>query len=339
MKGFRWAISKPVIVETALSPEEVSARLTAAVLPWRVHRGEFLDAASEGDFPVAGWVKAHSCRLHYHSVYRRGGGRSLYLRFEGQGTGTKLDGEFRFGLDAVLPPLAVALLAIWRVWNPTGRGGGLAIGVLCGLGVVMLGVVAELGQLYWTRQGEQVVLKFVEDTLLDRPLGTQVPAQLRGEVFPITDSARPGRVDIRVSQQFSMKPSEVYRAFLNASVARTFLFATETGTMVRAEINARVGGEFTFVDRRDGVDVLHTGHYVALGPGRCISFDFKVPMFSDASATVTMELWPVWQGCEVVLMCEGVLPEWGESTREGWSGMLKRAARVLAKDRGRVGVA
>jgi hypothetical protein len=38
-------------------------------------------------------------------------------------------------------------------------------------------------------------------------------------------------------------------------------------------------------------------------------------------------------------MCEGVLPEWGESTREGWSGMLKRAARVLAKDSGRVGVA
>jgi uncharacterized protein YndB with AHSA1/START domain len=208
------------------------------------------------------------------------------------------------------------------------------IGVLSGLGALMLCVATELGQLFWTRRDEDFLLKFVEGTLQDDAVRQQSAAKLSGEAFPIRESARPGRVDVRVSQQFSVKPSEVYRAFLNPRMARQFLFATEAGTIVRAEINARIGGEFTFVDRRDGVDVLHTGHYVELDPGRCISFDFKVPVYSDASATVTLEFLPVWQGCNVMLTCEGVLPAWGEATRDGWSSILRKAAAVLTEEAG-----
>ncbi len=188
--------------------------------------------------------------------------------------------------------------------------------------------------MYWTRKDERFVLTFIEGVLRESAERGSAAADLHAEVFPVQKSARPGRVDVRVSQEFSRKPSEVYRAFLNPSLARQFLFATETGTMVRAEINARIGGEFTFVDRRDGVDVLHMGHYVELDPGRCVAFDFNVPMFSDATATVTIEFLTVWQGCNVMLTCEGVLPAWGEATRDGWSAMLRKAATVLTEQAG-----
>jgi uncharacterized protein YndB with AHSA1/START domain len=330
----RWPLSTPVMFETALAPKEVQARLKAAVLPGHARRGGFLDAATEGDFPVEGWVRAGSCRLQYHGSYRRGGGRCLYLLFEPQGTGTKLHGEFRFGLDAVAPLLAFAVFVLWRIWNGTGRGAGLEVAVLCGAFVLMFGFVAESAQMYWTRRDEQFVLTFVEGVLQESAEGGSAAVELHGKMFPVQESARPGRVDVRLSQEFSRKPSEVYRAFLNPNLARQFLFATEAGTIVRTEINARIGGEFTFVDRRDGVDVLHTGHYVQLDPGSCIAFDFKVPMYSDASSTVTLEFLPMWQGCNVMLTCEGVLPAWGEATRDGWSAILRKAAAVLTEQSG-----
>ena len=80
-----------------------------------------------------------------------------------------------------------------------------------------------------------------------------------------------------VTQKFASDEESIYDAFLDPKTASKFLFATPTGTMVRAEIDARVGGRYTFVERRDGADVLHTGEYLELLRPLRMVFTFAVP--------------------------------------------------------------
>jgi hypothetical protein len=71
-------------------------------------------------------------------------------------------------------------------------------------------------------------------------------------------------INVRVSRRYDASPERVFDAFLDPEKAGRFMFATETGQMVRVEIDPRVGGKFAFVDRRDGTDVEHTGEYLEI---------------------------------------------------------------------------
>jgi uncharacterized protein YndB with AHSA1/START domain len=70
------------------------------------------------------------------------------------------------------------------------------------------------------------------------------------------------RITVSVSHTYTASPERVFDAWVDSKKAAKFFFATETGEVVRCEIDARVGGTFTVVDRRDGKDVLHTGKYI-----------------------------------------------------------------------------
>ena len=67
------------------------------------------------------------------------------------------------------------------------------------------------------------------------------------------------KVLVRVTHHFDASAERVYDAFLDPRQARKFMFATATGQIVRCDIDARVGGTFTIVDRRRGEDVTHSG--------------------------------------------------------------------------------
>ena len=90
-------------------------------------------------------------------------------------------------------------------------------------------------------------------------------------------------VTVRVTRRFSASPERVFDAWLDPAKARTFLFATKTGEMVKAETDPRVGGRFTFTDRRDGVDVDHMGEYLTIDRPRKLVFTFVVPLYSVGS--------------------------------------------------------
>lgn len=147
-------------------------------------------------------------------------------------------------------------------------------------------------------------------------------------------------VSVRVTHRFDASAERVYDAFLDPAKAAVFLFATPTGTIVRCEIDARVGGTFTIVDRRDNKDVLHTGEYLELDRPRRLVFTFAAPTDSPDVDRVTIEITPLPRGCELVLTHE-MKPEhatYGELVLQGWTDILDVAAELLSDEAPTCGV-
>ncbi len=136
-------------------------------------------------------------------------------------------------------------------------------------------------------------------------------------------------VTIQVSRRFAASAERVFDAWLDPERARRFLFATATGEMVRTEIDPRVGGRFSIVERRDGEDVEHTGEYIEIDRPRRLVFSFGVPEYSDATTVVTIEITPLEDGCELILTDESVPADWVERNREGWSAILEGLAGAV----------
>jgi uncharacterized protein YndB with AHSA1/START domain len=128
---------------------------------------------------------------------------------------------------------------------------------------------------------------------------------------------------VRVTRRFSASAQRVFDAWLDPKRASRWLFATPTGTMVRAEIDARVGGKFAFVDRRDGEDVEHVGEYLEIKRPQRLVFTLHVPKYSSDTTRVSIDILPVEEsGCVLTLMHEGVSEEMAPRVQEGWGKIL-----------------
>jgi len=138
---------------------------------------------------------------------------------------------------------------------------------------------------------------------------------------------------IIINRRFDFPIERVFDAWLDPAKARQFLFATPTGTLVRVDIDARVGGAFN-ITRRDGDDVEHVGTYLEIDRPRRLVFSFGVPKYSAQLTRVSIDLKPLPTGCELTLTHEGVLPEWLESGRDGWGKILNGLSAHLAKEAG-----
>lgn len=136
------------------------------------------------------------------------------------------------------------------------------------------------------------------------------------------------KTQIRVTHRFSASAERVFEAWLDPAQAGRWLFATPTGQMVRVEIDARVAGGFSIVERRDGEDVEHVGKYLELERPRRLVFTFAVPKYSADSDVVEVDIVPLEGGCELTLT-QMLSPEWKEQTRQGWATLLERLATVV----------
>lgn len=142
----------------------------------------------------------------------------------------------------------------------------------------------------------------------------------------------PSSIPIRVKRYFVAQPERVFDAWLDVKSAEKWLFATETGEMVRAEIDPRVGGGFTFTERRDGEDAEHVGEYVEIDRPRKLVFRFGMPAVTADLDRVTIEIAPNGEGCDLTLTHE-MRPEWADyrdRTETGWIGILEGLAATLS---------
>jgi uncharacterized protein YndB with AHSA1/START domain len=135
---------------------------------------------------------------------------------------------------------------------------------------------------------------------------------------------------VRVTRHFDAPAERVFDAWLDPSRAGRWLFSTPTGRMVRAEIDARVGGVFVFVDRRNGEDVEHRGEYLEIDPPKRLVFKFVVPKYSPLYSRVAVDIAPSRGGCDLTLVHDGVLAEYEERTQSGWQSILDGLVALLA---------
>lgn len=138
---------------------------------------------------------------------------------------------------------------------------------------------------------------------------------------------------LTVTRKFSQPAERVFDAWLDPKIASRFLFTTPDSTMIRADIDARAGGKFCFIDRRETGefkgDIEHVGEYLVIDRPRKLVFTFGVPQFDPRMTTVTIGIVPSGGGCELTLTHEGVPPEWAEKTSEGWGKILAAAEKAL----------
>jgi uncharacterized protein YndB with AHSA1/START domain/predicted SnoaL-like aldol condensation-catalyzing enzyme len=133
------------------------------------------------------------------------------------------------------------------------------------------------------------------------------------------------RVQVRVTHRFTASPERVFDAFLDPARAGKFMFATPSGQMVKVEIDARVGGKFAFVDRREGEDVAHTGEYLVIDRPRRLVFTLAVEKYSQEIDQVEIAIVPRGRGCELTLT-HGMSAAWKDRKRDieqGWAGILE----------------
>jgi uncharacterized protein YndB with AHSA1/START domain len=135
---------------------------------------------------------------------------------------------------------------------------------------------------------------------------------------------------LRVTRRFNASAERVFCAWLDPKPTSRWLFATATGEMVRVEMDTRVGGRFTMVDRRDGEDVEHTGEYLEIDRPQRLVFTLAVPKFSRESTRVCVEIVSLGESrCELTLTHEGPRPEHAARTEAGWKQILDGLAASL----------
>lgn len=136
---------------------------------------------------------------------------------------------------------------------------------------------------------------------------------------------------IRVTHRFTASAARVFDAWLDPVMASKFLFATPTGQLRQADIDGRVDGVFTIVDRRDGEDVAHTGKFVEVERPRRLTFTLAVPKYSPAEETVSIEIEAVGDGCELALTHQlaNTSVETKARAIEGWTGILEVLFELL----------
>lgn len=128
--------------------------------------------------------------------------------------------------------------------------------------------------------------------------------------------------NVRVTRDFKLPAEQVFEAWLKPEQAGKWLFATDTGVMVRAEIDARVGGHFRFVDLRNGEEVEHVGEYLTIERPHRLVFDFAVPQYNPQKTRVAVEIESQGPGCVLSLVHQDVPEAFAARTHTGWSKIL-----------------
>ena len=82
------------------------------------------------------------------------------------------------------------------------------------------------------------------------------------------------RINVRVTRRYTAPPERVFDAWLDAEMIGKWMFgpALRDEEIVRLSLDARVGGSFSFVVRRQGEEIDHMGEYLEIDRPRRLVF-------------------------------------------------------------------
>lgn len=140
-------------------------------------------------------------------------------------------------------------------------------------------------------------------------------------------------VTVRVTRQFNAMSERVFDAWLDPVTARTLLFATDTGEIMRSEIDSRIGGRFRFVHCDNDTDVERAGEYIEIDRPHLLVFSLYVDRHAPADDRVIIELAPVERGSLLVLTHEMSLHRHTERHRieSEWTTILGVLATICTR--------
>ncbi|MCM3786106.1 SRPBCC domain-containing protein [Neobacillus mesonae] len=146
-----------------------------------------------------------------------------------------------------------------------------------------------------------------------------------------------------MTRHFEVPAERVFDAWLNQEIMRKWLFTLE-GTNKVAVNEPRVGGTWEIVDHRDGQDYRAIGEYLEINSPTKMMFTFEMPQFSDTVDTITVEIQPQGQNCEMHFTQNIIVPheenwsdtdlakaikEYEEGSEHGWDLMFRGLKQLL----------
>ncbi|MCP1493227.1 uncharacterized protein YndB with AHSA1/START domain [Peribacillus frigoritolerans] len=123
---------------------------------------------------------------------------------------------------------------------------------------------------------------------------------------------------LKMIRNFDVMPERVFDAWVDPGMMRKWLFTLE-GTNKVAQNDPQVGGTWEIIDHRDGKDYRAIGEYLEMDRPNKLVFTFKMPQFSEAADTITVELKELQKGCEMTFSQNITVPHeenWTESDIE-----------------------
>lgn len=141
-------------------------------------------------------------------------------------------------------------------------------------------------------------------------------------------------VTIQVNRRFDIPAERVFDAWIDPTKVREWMMAPGASEITRMEIDARVGGKFCFVVRRQREEIEHVGEYLELVRPRRLVFTWSVPRYSKDASIVNLDFATVATGTDLTLTHERVLEEYGERTEHGWNTILDVIAATVGSTGG-----
>lgn len=138
---------------------------------------------------------------------------------------------------------------------------------------------------------------------------------------------------VRVSHPFAATPEQVFDAWLDPAKIGRFMFGptVRDEEIVRLSLEARVGGTFSFVVRRQGQEVDHIGRYVEIDRPRRLVFTWAVAPDAIDASRVIITIAPQGTGCELTLTHE-MQPKWADfapRVETGWRTILGALGKAI----------
>ena len=139
-----------------------------------------------------------------------------------------------------------------------------------------------------------------------------------------------GPNSISLTRQFNATPGRVFEAWLDPETASQWLFTSASSEENTTEIDAREGGAWVIVDKREGTAYRAVGQYLEIERPRRLVFTFSMPQFSPDIDRVTVEILPTEAGCALTLIQEGLPSGYESETKRGWEEMFDALEMALA---------
>jgi uncharacterized protein YndB with AHSA1/START domain len=130
----------------------------------------------------------------------------------------------------------------------------------------------------------------------------------------------------------STTPARVFDAWLDPEMIGKFMFgpALRDEEVLHLTVDARVGGSFSFLVRRQGQEIDHVGTYQEIDRPRRLIFTWGVVGSSTDESRVIIDIVSVDSGSELTLTHE-MDPKWADyadRTRAGWTKMVEALGKI-----------